>query len=134
MIVGDRAPRPVVLPSGEAPAPELTGATIKADVETIVGFAKESRSTREIGSGQMWGGSPASHRARSGDVGGRSVPQGRHSDVKVQPIAKEPNARFWLPLSWEVRLLADPAFGPGTAMSSWSRRCRCRRRRFPAGR
>ena len=55
VIVGDRSPRPVVLPSGEAPSPELAGATIKADVDAIVGIAKESRTTREIGSGQMWG-------------------------------------------------------------------------------
>ena len=64
VIVGDRAPRPVVLPAGEPPAPELTGATIKADVDTIVDFAKESRSTREIGSGQLWGrvtGLPVRH-------------------------------------------------------------------------
>ena len=79
VIVGDRAPRPVALPSGEAPSPELAGATIKADVDTIVGIAKESRSTREIGSGQLWGrvtGLPSGTKAR--DVGGRSVPEGRH--------------------------------------------------------
>ena len=116
VIVGDRAPRPVVLPSGEAPSPELTGATIKADVDTIVNIAKESRSTREIGSGQLWGrvtGLPSGTKGVTW-----SADQFRKagiSDVKIQPIAMEPNARFWFPLSWEVRLLADAAFGPGTA-------------------
>jgi hypothetical protein len=116
VIVGDRAARPVVLPSGEAPTPELTGATIKADVEAIVNIAKESRNSREIGSGQMWGrvtGLPSGTKAVTW-----SADQFRKAgiaDVKVQPIAMEANARFWFPLSWEVRLLADPAFGPGTA-------------------
>ena len=55
VIVGDRSPRPVTLPPGEPAAPELVGAPIKADVETIVGFSKESQNSGEIGSGQMWG-------------------------------------------------------------------------------
>ena len=29
-------------------------------------------------------------------------------DVQVQPFAQEPSASFWMPLAWEVRLLADP--------------------------
>src|SRR5688572_16847625 len=116
VIVGDRSPRPVVLPSGEAPSPELAGATIKADVEAIVNIAKESRSTREIGSGQMWGrvtGLPSGTKGVTW-----SADQFRKAgipDVKIQPIAMEPNARFWFPLSWEIRLLEDAAFGPGTA-------------------
>ena len=55
VIVGDRKPRPVVLPAGEPAAPELVATTIRADLESIVGFSKESRTTKEIGSGQMWG-------------------------------------------------------------------------------
>jgi hypothetical protein len=116
VIVGDRAPRPVVLPNGEPASTELTGATIKADVETIVSIAKESRSTREIGSGQMWGrvtGLPSGTKAVQWGAG--QFRKAGIADVKVQPIAMEPNARFWFPLSWEVRLLADPSFGPGTA-------------------
>jgi hypothetical protein len=116
VLVGDRSPRPVTLPPGEPAAPELAGAAIKADVETIVGFSKESRNSREIGSGQMWGriaGLPSGARTV-----GWAVEQFRKAGIAnaaVQPIVQEPNARFWLPLSWEVRLLADPAFGPGTA-------------------
>src|SRR5690348_14866593 len=50
--VGARPPRPI---SGESAAPEFHGAAMKGDVETIVGFAKAAQSTKEIGSGQMWG-------------------------------------------------------------------------------
>src|SRR5437899_4519473 len=55
VIVGQRAPHPIVLPAGEPASPELTGATIRADLERIVGFSKESRATKEVGSGQLWG-------------------------------------------------------------------------------
>src|SRR5262245_29720478 len=55
VIVGDRRSRPVILPSGEAPARELGAEVLRADLETIVGFSKESRSGREIGDGQLWG-------------------------------------------------------------------------------
>src|SRR5687767_3392317 len=116
VLVGDRSPRPVTLPAGEAAAAELVGAAIKADVETIVGFSKESRNGREIGSGQMWGriaGLPSGARTV-----GWAVEQFRKAGIAnaaSQPIVQEPNARFWLPLSWEVRLLADPAFGAGSA-------------------
>ena len=37
------------------------------------------------------------------------------ADVRVQPIAQDPRSLFWMPLSWEVRLLGDPAFGAGSA-------------------
>src|SRR5262245_1535065 len=86
VIVGDRAPRPVVLPSGEAPSPELTGTTIKADVEAIVNFAKESRSSREIGSGQMWGrvtGLPSG--AKTVSWAADQFRKAGIADVKVQP-------------------------------------------------
>jgi hypothetical protein len=116
VIVGDRAPRPVVLPNDEPAAPELAGAGIRTDVDAIVNIAKESRSTREIGSGQMWGrvtGLPSGTKAVQ--WGAEQFRKAGIADVKVQPLAMEPKARFWFPLSWEVRLLADPAFGPGTA-------------------
>jgi hypothetical protein len=116
VIVGDRAPRPVVLPSGETPSAELTGTTIKADVEAIVNFAKESRTSHEIGSGQMWGrvtGLPSG--TKTVTWAADQFRKAGIAEVKVQPLVMEANARFWFPLSWEVRLLADPVFGPGTA-------------------
>ena len=116
VLVGDRSPRPFASPPGEAAAPELVGAAIKADVETIVGFSRDSRNGREIGSGQLWGriaGLPSGAKTV-----GWAVDQFRKAGIAnatIQPIVQEPNARFWFPLSWEVRLLADPAFGLGSA-------------------
>src|SRR5262245_14040975 len=55
VVVGNRPVRPVILPPGEARAPEFEGAAIRADLDRIVRFSRESRDTREIGSGQLWG-------------------------------------------------------------------------------
>jgi hypothetical protein len=114
--VGARAPRPVVVPAGEPSASELSGAHIKADVATIVGFALDARDREEQGSKQMWG------RVAGFQSGDRTVEwaaeQFRRAgigDVRLQPIEQDARASFWMPLNWEVRLLADPAFGPGSA-------------------
>ncbi len=115
VIVGDRAPRPVILPAGEPASPELVGSTIRADLETIVGFSKESRATKEFGSGQMWGrvsGFPSGSKTVSWAAD--QFRKAGIADVKIQPIAVAPTTRFWMPLSWEVRILGDPAFGPGS--------------------
>jgi hypothetical protein len=113
--VGTRPPRPVTLPPGETPAPEFDGARIKADVQTIVSFAHDSRARKEVGSGQTWGrisGFPSSDRAVAWAAD--QFRQAGIKDVRLQPIAQDPRATLWLPLSWRVTLLADPAFGPGT--------------------
>lgn len=114
VMVGDRAPRPAVF--AEAGPPELTGAAIRRDLETIVGFSKESRAAREFGSGQMWGrvsGFPSS--ARTVDWAVEQFRKAGIADVRVQPIAQDPRSTFWLPLSWEVKLLGDPALGAGSS-------------------
>ena len=49
VLVGDRGVRPAIVPSGEAGYREMDGKLIRADLETIVGFSKESRATKEIG-------------------------------------------------------------------------------------
>ena len=96
-------------------APELVGVAIRADLDAIVAFAKQSRMMKEIGSGQMWGrvtGFPSSTKTVN-----RAADQFRKAgiaDVRIQPIAQEANASFWMPLSWELKLLADPSFGPGS--------------------
>lgn len=115
VIVGNRAPRPVTM-APDPQSPELTSAVIRADLTTIVGFSKKSRAGREIGSGQLWGrvsGLP------SGDeVINWAADQFRKAgiaDVKLQPITEDANAKFWFPLSWEVKLLGDPAFGAGSS-------------------
>ncbi len=115
VMVGPRQPRPVVLPAGEPAAPEFVGTTIRADLDAIVGFAKESRATKEIGSGQIWGrisGYPSS--TKTVNWAADQFRKAGIADVRIQPIAQEANASFWMPLSWEVKLLADPSFGPGS--------------------
>jgi hypothetical protein len=114
--VGERPARPVALPAGEKATPELNGATLKADVDTIVGFAKQSKSSKEMGTDQMWGrvsGFPS--QISTIDWAVSEFRKAGIADVKVQPITQDARSTFWMPLSWEVRLLADPSFGPGSA-------------------
>lgn len=108
--VGSRPPRPA---GGGGDV--LTGSRIKRDVEAIVGFAQQSRANREIGSGQMWGriaGFPSSDNAVDW-----ALEQFRHAgitDVRRQSIEQDGKASLWLPLSWRVTVLGDPAFGEGS--------------------
>lgn len=116
VVVGARAPRPVLVPLGAPEGPEFSAAALRTDLTTIVGFSKESRSVKEIGSGQQWGrvsGFPSG--AKTIDWAADQFRKAGIQDVRVQPITQEPRSAFWLPLSWEVRLLGDAAFGPGSA-------------------
>ena len=115
VVVGDRAPRPVHIPPNAPTGPEFDAATLRADLNTIVGFSKESRATKEIGTGQQWGrvsGFPSG--AKTIDWAAEQFRRAGIRDVRVQPITQDPRASFWLPLAWEVKLLADPAFGAGS--------------------
>jgi hypothetical protein len=115
VLVGERQPRPVVLPAGENTAPEFSGAAIKKDVEAIVAFSKASRSEREIGSGQLWGrvsGLPSS--AKTVEWATEQLRKAGIRDVKLQTLEQESRAALWMPLSWEVRLLGDTALGAGS--------------------
>ena len=115
VIVGSRAPVPFVMPAGEPPSPELTGAAIRKDVAAIVDFATESRTTREVGSGQVWGriaGLPSG--IKTAEYIAAQWRAAGIADVRVQPIAQEPNSTFWFPLSWEVRLLGGEELGPNS--------------------
>jgi hypothetical protein len=112
VIIGNRGPAPATVPPGEGEYLELTGAEIQADLDRIVQFSKESRARREIGSGQLWGritGFPSGR-----DTVTWAAEQFRMAgirDVALQPFDQERDAEFWLPLSWEVLLVADSAFG-----------------------
>ena len=114
-IIGDRGPAPAVVPPGEGEYRELAGAAIRADLATIVQFSKESRERREIGSGQLWGritGFPSSR-----DTIAWAADQFRAAgieEVELQGFEQAGDAAFWLPLSWEMRLVGDPAFGAGS--------------------
>ena len=112
VIVGERAARPFVAPANEKADADLAGARIREDLERIVDFSKESRAKREIGTGQLWGRvSGFASSAATIDWSAAQLRAAGLADVRMQPIKQEPEAAFWLPQSWEVRLLADPALG-----------------------
>jgi hypothetical protein len=115
VVVGSRGPRPVVVPASEPIAPEFEGKALRADLEEIVALARESQRTREIGSGQLWGrvaGFPSGTRKAAWSA--ERFRRAGIPDVKLQSITQDAAASFWLPLKWELTLLADPAFGSGT--------------------
>ncbi len=109
--VGPRAPRPVT----DSPADELNGASLKRDLDTIVGIAQAARASKEIGSGQMWGriaGFPSSDRTVAW-----ALDQFRAAgitDIRTQTIEQDGKSALWLPLSWKVTLIGDAAFGAGS--------------------
>jgi hypothetical protein len=112
--VGARSPRPVSVPPGDAQG-DFNGAAIKADVETIVGIARAARAGKEVGSGQMWGriaGFPSSDKTVTWALD--QFRKAGITDVRTQPIVQDERASLWLPLSWRVTLLADPALGLGS--------------------
>jgi hypothetical protein len=114
--VGARPPRPVARPAGESESPDLDARRIRADLQTIVDFATDARQREEQGSRQMWGrvaGFPSA--AKTVEWAAAEFRRAGIGDVRVQPIAQDPRASFWMPLSWEVRLLGDAAFGEGTS-------------------
>jgi len=113
--VGARPPIPTRADPATRVPPDMLGANIKADVETIVGFARAAKDAKEIGSGQMWGriaGFPSSDKTVVWAVD--QFRQAGITDIRTQSIAQDPKSSLWLPLSWRVTLLADPAFGEGT--------------------
>ncbi len=115
VLVGERPARPFAAPANEPRISEFSGDRIRTDLERIVGFSKESRAKREIGSGQIWGRiSGFESSAATIDWAAAQLRAAGIGDVRMQPIKQEPQASLWLPHSWEVRLLADPALGPGT--------------------
>ena len=116
VLVGDRGTRPALVPTGEATFREFDGKGIRADLETIVGFSNESRTTKEVGSGQLWGrisGLPSSTKTVSWAA--EQFRQAGIKNVAVQTLNQDPQARMWLPASWEFKLLGNAAYGPGTA-------------------
>lgn len=115
VVVGERASRPVASTAGSANA-DFQAARIRKDLETIVGFSKASRSSKEIGSGQLWGrisGFPSS--AKTIDWAIEQLKAAGIKEVFDQPITQEARSSFWIPESWEIRLLGDASFGAGTA-------------------
>ena len=114
-IVGDRGVAPAVVPEGEEAFRALTGDALHTDLEAIVQFSRDSRARREVGSGQLWGRITGFRSGR--DTVSWAAEKFRTAgiaDVRLQVFDQDEEAAFWLPLSWEVRLVGDPAFGAGT--------------------
>lgn len=103
-------PPPALVPAGEEAFADLSGARIRDDVEVITGF---SRADRAAGN-RMWGritGFPAAR--ETVEWAATEFREAGLTDVAVQEYPG--TAAMWVPRSWEVRLIADAAFGAGTA-------------------
>lgn len=116
LIIGaDYGPRPVIVPAGEADFSALRGDTIRQDLEAIVAFSLQSRRSQEVGDGQLWGritGLPSGQQTM--DYVENRFRQIGVPAVQRQWFEQSPGASLWLPLSWEVRLHGDPAYGAGS--------------------
>ncbi len=111
-IISERGPAPARVPPEERTWGEFTGSRIWEDLVEIVNFSKTSRTQKEVGSGQLWGrisGFPSasqtvqwmSDQYRAAGIRG----------VEIQGFSQSPDSNFWLPLSWEARLIAKTGFG-----------------------
>ena len=114
-VLADRPAAPAVVPDGERMFTELAGEAMQRDLAEIVGFARESRTMREVGEGMIWGritGFPSGNKTIDWAVD--AFRRAGIRDVELQQFSQAANAGVTLPVSWEVRLIADPAFGTGT--------------------
>jgi hypothetical protein len=114
-VISERPAAPAVVPQGEARFTELSGTEIRRDLEAIVEFSHESRTSREVGDGLLWGRITG---LRSGNEtvtwAAERMRAAGIADVELQRFEQAENASIWLPLSWEVRLLGDAALGAGS--------------------
>ena len=111
----DYGPRPASVPAGEEQHTSLEGTAIQRDLAMIVSFSAWSRETKEVGAGQLWGritGLPSGDRTMEWVE--RRLKEAKVPQVQRQWFEQAATASLWLPLSWEVRIHADPAFGAGT--------------------
>jgi hypothetical protein len=87
----------------------LDAAALKADQKKIVGFSLES-----LGAGdKVWGrraATPAFQHTIEWTVG--EMKAAGLTDAKVEPFAVP--ASMWVPQTWQLQVLGDPAFGAGT--------------------
>jgi hypothetical protein len=114
-VISDRPAAPAVVPPGEARYTELSGEALREHMEAIVGFAVESRTSREVGEGMLWGritGLPSGN--RTVEWAAEQLRAAGIADVELQELAQTEGSSVWLPLAWEARLLGDEAFGVGS--------------------
>jgi peptidase M28-like protein len=88
----------------------LAGDKMMADVRRIVDFSLESKAAGE----PLWGrisGMPAEKKTVDWAVA--KLKASGLSDAHAEPYPFD--TKLWLPVTWELRVLGDPAFGAGTA-------------------
>jgi hypothetical protein len=99
----------VRVPGGEERFGDLVGARIRRDVETIVGFSRQSRAAGD----RVWGrvtGFPSAVSTHAW-----VAEQFRSAGLQnVQVQAYEASVPMWWAPSWEVRAIASPAYGAGS--------------------
>ena len=87
----------------------LSGAALKADQKTIVGFSLESLDAGD----KVWGrraATPAFMHTLEWVVS--EFKAAGLKDAKVEPFGV--TAPMWVPQTWQLQLVGDPAFGAGT--------------------
>jgi hypothetical protein len=97
-------------------APEFESASLRADLAMIVRFSKQSRSAKEIGSGQQWG------RISEFPSGDKTIEWAADqfrkagiADAHVQAIGPGQPRGLLAATLMEVKLLGDPALGAGSS-------------------
>lgn len=111
-IISERGPAPARVPEGEAVWNEFQGERIWEDLVHIVDFSKTSRAQQELGSGQLWGrisGFPSASQTVQWMT--EQFRRAGIAEVEIQGFTQDASRPFWLPLKWEMRLLAKPVFG-----------------------
>ena len=114
-IISSRGPAPAMVPAGEESFAELSGAELAQDLERIVAFSRASRESQELGGDQLWGrvsGFPSGDRVV--EWAATQLRSAGIDEVRVQDLTQQADAALWLPESWEVRLLGNEVFGPGS--------------------
>ena len=97
------------VPTGEEKFTDLQGEGIRKHLESIVGFSKASQAAGEKAWGRITGfpAADATHQWVSQQFTAAGL-----KDVAVQTY--EASSPTWNPKSWEVKLIADAAYGAGS--------------------
>lgn len=115
VIISGRGPRPMLAPKEETHFEHLRGGEIKKDLISIVNFSKQSRITKEIGSGQLWGRlSGFSSGANTINWALRKFKEAGIENTALQAFDQDEKSKFWIPLNCQLTLLANRKFGEKT--------------------